>query len=592
VQRAELATLAALVVASIAFCLVVFSVTRTLTFYLDDWAFLVSRRDWTLDTFLRPHNQHAAVVPVAIFKVLFELRGATSYGPYAAALLASHAIVVLLVYAVVRRVAPSWWALGSALFVLGLVFADELLFWAFEVSWTVSIAGGLLAWLLWTRPGRWPTDAAAGIALLVSVFSSSIGLIWMAAVSAVMLLGHRTWRRVAVVATVAAVFGLWFLTNGWAAREDSVGADLVLLPEFVARGLGALANAAFALDWRMELVGAMVLSALLGAAVAWARPTGPRFFVAAGALIGLYATIGVARLESFGPGGAIAPRYVYPGAIFLVLAVAEIARAGLPRLRMVPAPVRTGLMAFAALWVCLVLVGNVAKFGRSEQIWTERAASTRVQLAVAGMLRDDLPDPNIPIAPGLTAGLTPAHFSAIVDELGAPVPLDPAWLLARPAGQRQLADATLFRMLRSEIAVLPSEGPAEPAATGTWSAVDGTIDIGAGGCSTLTPTGEDPSASATLASDEEVHLRFRGDRTAVIHLAAFGDAFQADASIELLPDRDRWYVVSLPQLPDPLAWRLRVDPPGGPHSMDLCRVRAATVTGTPPLSMDSRSDGT
>ena len=42
------------------------SLSRDLTFFLDEWDFLLHRRGFAADVLLDPHNEHIAVLPIAI----------------------------------------------------------------------------------------------------------------------------------------------------------------------------------------------------------------------------------------------------------------------------------------------------------------------------------------------------------------------------------------------------------------------------------------------------------------------------------------------------------------------------------------------
>ena len=52
------------------------------TFYYDEWNFVMNRREWDVETFLRAHNEHLSLLPVLIFKLLFVTVGLDSYGVY------------------------------------------------------------------------------------------------------------------------------------------------------------------------------------------------------------------------------------------------------------------------------------------------------------------------------------------------------------------------------------------------------------------------------------------------------------------------------------------------------------------------------
>src|SRR5262245_31185079 len=52
------------------------------TFYLDDWAWFIQRREWNLDTLLRPKSGHLDAVPLLVYKLLFSTVGLAHYSVY------------------------------------------------------------------------------------------------------------------------------------------------------------------------------------------------------------------------------------------------------------------------------------------------------------------------------------------------------------------------------------------------------------------------------------------------------------------------------------------------------------------------------
>src|SRR5258707_1070002 len=70
-------------------------VDRILSFFGDDWTFVVNaRRDWP-SMLLTPHNGHWTLVHSALYEALFVTVGLRSYLPYLALMLAAHAACVV-----------------------------------------------------------------------------------------------------------------------------------------------------------------------------------------------------------------------------------------------------------------------------------------------------------------------------------------------------------------------------------------------------------------------------------------------------------------------------------------------------------------
>src|SRR3712207_1813977 len=71
---------------------------RDTTFFYDDWDFVVGRRDWNFHVLLTPHNEHLSVVPVVVYKLLFETVGLDDYGVFRLVLALLNATIGLLLF--------------------------------------------------------------------------------------------------------------------------------------------------------------------------------------------------------------------------------------------------------------------------------------------------------------------------------------------------------------------------------------------------------------------------------------------------------------------------------------------------------------
>lgn len=116
---------------------------RDMTYFQDSWAFLLERRGFSAGDFLRPHNEHISVIPVAIQKLLLALFGMESDFDERIVLTAMLAATAVLLFAYVRRRAGPWPALFAAVLLLFLGPAWEVLLWPFEISLVGSALGGL-----------------------------------------------------------------------------------------------------------------------------------------------------------------------------------------------------------------------------------------------------------------------------------------------------------------------------------------------------------------------------------------------------------------------------------------------------------------
>ena len=171
---------------------------RGLTFFYDEWAWVMRRRDWNVGVFLEPHNEHLSLLPVTVFKLLFATVGLSHYGVYRVVGLLFHLTCVTLVFLLVRRRVGDWLgvALASLVLFLGMAWNDLLA--PFQIGFLGSIAAGLAMLLVFERTGR-RGDIAACVLLIVSLSSSGLGILFVVAAFVELL-----WAR-----TAGARFGSW-----------------------------------------------------------------------------------------------------------------------------------------------------------------------------------------------------------------------------------------------------------------------------------------------------------------------------------------------------------------------------------------------
>jgi hypothetical protein len=441
--------LAALLVAAAALLLYE---TRGTTFWTDEWAWLVERRDPGLDTLLEPHNEHLSLVPLVLYNALFELVGADTYLPYRLAVIAAHLGVAVLVYVYAGR------RLGA---VLGLLAAALMLFlgpgwqnfmWGFQVAWLISLAAGVGAFLLLDRGDR---AGALWACVLVGVALASSGVgVPIALGLAVELLWRRR-REVWVVAAPLLLYAVW-----WLAYTDSelIRHALVLTPSFMASaaagvlsslvglsGMDPPADGA-ALTWGRPLAVAGV------AALAWRlarlRSLPPRVLALLTILLSFWFLTGVRRSVISSPD---ASRYVYVGALFVVLLAAELARG-------VAISVRATLVLVAAVGV--VTLSNVGVLRDAGRLLRSDAEVGRSVLGAVEVARPATPPDHVAI--GMPAypfvQVRAGPYLEMADELGSPA-ASPAEIAASSEAARVFADAELLRI--HEVELEPSDPGSE-----------------------------------------------------------------------------------------------------------------------------------
>lgn len=458
------------------------------TFYYDEWNFLMNRRDWTIGTFLEPHNEHLSLVPIAIYKLLFVTAGIDDYAPYRVAVLLIHLLCVALLFLLVRRRVGDVVGAIAVLPILFLGTAWQDLLWPFQIGYLGSVAaalGMLLALERRTAPG----DVAACVLIAAALASSSIG-IPVAVLAFVELLARREpLKRLWLVATPVAFYLLWSLVYGnpraapgaqnglWPLLRQNIPDTPGYVASAAAGAFGALTG--WGIDWGRPLT----ILAAIGLAI-WlvsSRPFSPRALAVLAAAATYWGLTGLFRAQLNLPAES---RYLYFGAILLVLLGVEFLHG-----------VRLSNRALALLGV-LALVFSLSNFGPLEDGSGGLQATSGVvsaelgALELAGRSTDPQYRPDPARAPDISAG---AYFDTI-SELGSPADR-PDEIARRLEPERQAADVVLTQALATKL-----EPTAKRPPSGSRPTIDAVVAgevVVRPGCVTLKPVA--PGAVLDLA---------------------------------------------------------------------------------------------
>jgi hypothetical protein len=314
------------VAAALIGCSSILWLTRTYTFYFDEWSFILTAPDWTWQTYLEPHNEHPSMLLRLVYAALLNTVGLRSYLPYMVVLLSLHFANVVLLFALVRRRAGDLLgvAAGAALLLLGAGWDD--LFWAFQIAWLASVALGL-ATVLALRAST-PARMAVSAGLLTgSLMFSGIGLVFgiVAALQLALTPGRRKdllWFFPTCVALM-----VWYVAFGRFGTHPNpppTSANVVLVPQYLLWGLAqSLAGLIGEGSWiGVPLLGAAVVAV----ALTWRRQRpDPIALSMAGGLVALYVVTGLTRAQ-LGYVQAGSARYIYVGAVPWLIVLADVAR--------------------------------------------------------------------------------------------------------------------------------------------------------------------------------------------------------------------------------------------------------------------------
>jgi hypothetical protein len=462
--------LAGLVAAMAAAAALMLALGSGLTFIQDTWFFLMQRPGFTADAFLGPHNEHIVAIPVGIEKLLVELFGTTSALPERLVLVALLLATAALVFVYVRRRVGPWPGLIAAVLLLFLGPAWSILLWPFETVLVGSVLTGVGTLLALDRDDR-RGDAWACALLVLSVGFSSLGVAFLAAAAADLLLRRRErgLGRVWVLAVPALLYLAWYL--GWGhTSEHHVTLDNVLRsPVYMLDGFASSLAALLGLstidvndvgepEWgRPLLVGAAGL-VLYGQTRR--RGFSPRLWPVLAAAAAYWLLAGF----NYQPGrDAVAGRYSYAGAVFVLLIAAELLRG--VRFSRAALSVGAGVAALA-------VVSNLAYFRMGHE-WLEnlsnltRADTAAIEIAARTVAPDFSLTPEVAGTASLQA-IRADNYLRMVREHGSPAYSLAELRDASPEARRQ-ADVVLTHALPVTTETRP--GAYDDAAAGGCTAI-------------------------------------------------------------------------------------------------------------------------
>jgi hypothetical protein len=539
---APLVGLAAVVVA--AFALILY-LARGAGFFFDEWNFVLDRQGHSLDAFLKPHNEHISLVPVLVYKVLFNVVGLSHHWPYLAVLAVMHAALGVCVFLLARPRVGAWPALMAATLILFMGLAWQNMLWAFQIGFVGSVLGGVLAWVALDRDGR-RGDAFACLALLFATASSSLGVPMAIGVGAELLVSGR--RRALWVAAVPVVlYGLWYAGYG---QSTITGQGIIHAAPWAASAAAASAGAIFGVgsNWGVALVGLGVIG--LGWRLGRLVPPSPRLVGLLVSGIVFWALTGAARSVFQPPVPPDSSRYLTFGAIVLLLAAVELARGVV-----VPPPL---LVYGAGVTLVAVALGLPALHDNARDLRL-MTGKTAAELAALELSKDRAPaayQPDTATAPQLFAG----RYVSALRTYGSSPADSPRELATALSGDRTQADRVLQEInarLTPAPALRGAVAPKLDQATGRQTL--------RGGCAVIRPDGGAQAVAVAALGLSGVAVRSLGGQGVEVKLRRFGDTF-GNAPVGIVPPGGA-ELLKLPADPAKQPYRLQAASAG---PMALC----------------------
>ncbi|HEX6713546.1 MAG TPA: hypothetical protein VF066_09170 [Thermoleophilaceae bacterium] len=517
--------------------LLVLKTGRGLTFYYDEWAFLLRRRGDSLDVFLRPHGEHLSAVPIAIYKAMLGVFG-LEYRPYQWMLMVFLIGLAALVYVYGRpRVGP-WAALMPVLAILfgGSFWEDTM--WPFQIGFIGALACGVGAFIALDRHSA-RGDMVACALLILAVAQASVGLPFLAGVAFELVL-RRDWRRLWVVALPVALYAAWKLAYP---SSDIRRENIRKTPDYVYEAAAGAAGSIFGLD---RAAGKILLWAGLGLLVdACIRGRASiRIWALGATAVAFWTAAALARAQLGAPDVS---RYLLPGATLLMLMVLEGARGLRPN--------RT---------LALVLIALVPILYSHGKDVLEAGAATTIT-TYSPFLQDDykalqLIRPHLRIDPKtwqLDAQRAPdidvASYYSLIDSFGDPAPSFDSVINSPPAPRANTDGVMLVGSgTAMQASTAPSPMPAQPPQIATRYWADGTPEDG---CIRGSPAGGGANPFIEVQIPPE-GIRF-SPRGALLHAGVrmFGDdPFYFGAT-----EPGKWYSIKTPPVKSPKPWLAHFD---------------------------------
>jgi hypothetical protein len=530
---------------------------RDQTPVVDQWSYIYAYQSWSVESLLTPHSAHLVVLPVILYKGMFEVFGLESQLPYQLVNLALSASVAVLLFALIRGSVGDLLALAAATLMLFYGAGADVIVPTFQFTNLIGLASGM-GMLLALRRGDVRGDLAACLLLAMSLASFSIGAAF--AVGALVMLalrptGHRL-ERWWVVAAPIVLYAAWAL---WARKYDQqtiylhnlkiLGSALVDQLSASLAGISGLFTTPngpkpednpvpIRTEWGPALV--VGLAALLIARLRRPPKPGPDALAATTVLVVYFLLVGIA-LNMFR--NTFDTRLVYLGSVLTLLAVAQLC--GPYR------PSRTVLVVVAVVFA-FSMGANVTELSDSAQYLRERSAAIRAKLTAVDLAGDAAPPPVLVEEPPDAMTFNVETFHQLEADFGLPTYTEAELRTASPDA-RQAADEELVRVLEITPRSTAGVEPAADTEDGLLlrAATKGEVTR-AGACVTLVPR---PAAKmeALLELPPGGMTYAAAGEPAEVSLGRF-----ADAPAVALPPRSGSMVVRIPSDDSDAPWLAQV----------------------------------
>ena len=380
-DSADWAFVAVLVLAVV----IVLAETQGMSFFGDDWDFVVQRRGLSAHTLLTPHGPHLSLFPILLYKVLLKIFGGGSYLPFRLLSAFDLALLAFALGIACREWWGRWWGLVPVLLLVTLGPAGVSTLWSFQVGFALAVAFGVFA-LLALQRRRPEGDVICCACLIVSLGSGSqgVGFVVGAALMVVVTGDYR--RRAWCVVLPAVLYLIWYLAIGHKYGET----HLSLWPTALSYGMQALGvtaaavcglssvvpsagvlDSTFAAPFAVAIVALVIVAAWRG----WRPP--PIFWGAAATAAVVWFAAAVSDFPPYGR-PPTEPRYLASEAILVLICLC----AAVPRPRLA-----RGGVVIAAILLVVVCATNADQYRQQHRIFETGAQEQRAELGALELMR-------------------------------------------------------------------------------------------------------------------------------------------------------------------------------------------------------------
>jgi hypothetical protein len=507
------------------------------TFFYDEWGWIDFRRSG-LHSILASYNDHVVALPVAAYQLLFRTVGLGHYWVYRLVAAVTHLglVTTLFVYARRRIEAPAL-LLVMPIAVLGSGW--DYVIWGVSFGFVASLGLGIAALLLLERQDR-RGDVVACALLVLGLACSEFVVIFLLGIAVELAWRERGPARAWVWAVPLTLYGAWWLgyheASMWRHNLTSAPAFVLDMAAGAVSGLLGLD-----LEWGRPLL--IVGLVLLGSRLV--RPGGltPRLAALIVAATSFWMLVALGRAQL---GTPAASRYVYTGAVLIVLIAAEASRG-----------VRLNRQAgaIAALVTVLAVGGNIRALTNGEASLRVASRTVASELAALQLMRN--PPPYLAVDPHWAPVLFAGQYLDAIHALGSSPAYSVAQVLRAHEDARDSADSLLLRGGEVQVGAPGGQVTAAPAAPSVELTARGTATV-AGSCVVFRSAGEGAALDVATRDGGLVVSAADGPPVAV-RARRFAATFNAapittlagggSAVVRVTPDRSSlpWHVRISPQ---------------------------------------------